>query len=75
MRKEFEELTIHQKMVILAQEMVDKELHLKDSLREFERVFLLIASRKYRGNTTRMAKALGIHRNTLHNRVKLLKVK
>ena len=72
MEKKYEDLTIHQKMVILIQEMVDKELLFKDSQREFEKIYFQIASKKYNGNKTKMAKALGIHRNTLHNRSKVL---
>lgn len=75
MEKKYEDLNIHQKMEILIQEMVDKELHLRDSLREFEKVYIQTASKKYQGNMTRIAKALGIHRNTLHNRAKSVKIK
>lgn len=75
MEKEYKDLSIHQKMEILIQEMVDKELHLRDSLKEFEIIYIQTASKKYQSNMTRMAKALGIHRNTLHNRAKSMKIK
>ena len=74
MSKEFEKLTLHQKMEILIQEMVEKELPLKDSLREFEKIYIESARKKYGGNKTKIAKALGIHRNTLHNLIKSLKI-
>ncbi len=73
MRKS-ENLNIHQKMEILIHEMVEKELPLKDSLREFEKIYIEMALKKYKGNKTQMAKALGIHRNTLHNLSKSLRI-
>lgn len=75
MRKKHEEITIHQKMEILIKELVDKELPLKDALREFEKIYIETASKKYNGNKTKMARALGLHRNTLHNLTKALKIK
>lgn len=74
MKKKYEELTLNQKMKILIQEMVDKGLHLKDSLGEFEKIYIQTASKKYRGNMSKTAKALGVHRNTLHNRAKAVKL-
>lgn len=55
--------------------MVEKELDLKDAMREFEKIYIETASKKYQGNMTKTAKALGVHRNTLRNRVKFLKIK
>jgi len=75
MRKGHEEITIHQKMEILIKELVDKELPLKDALREFEKIYIETAAKKYNGNKTKMARALGLHRNTLHNLTKALKIK
>lgn len=75
MQKEFEEITLHRKMEIIIQELVEKELPIKDALREFEKIYIETAAKKYRGNKTKMAEALGIHRNTLHNLTKTLKIK
>jgi DNA-binding NtrC family response regulator len=75
MSKKYEELTIHQKLESLIGDMVDKEIHLKEALIEFEKIYLETASTKYRGNKSKVAQALGIHRNTLHNRFKALKIK
>ncbi|MHB8095365.1 MAG: helix-turn-helix domain-containing protein [Candidatus Aminicenantales bacterium] len=75
MDKKFDDLNLHQKMEIIIREMVEKELSLKDALVEFEKIFFETASKKYNGNQTKMAKALGLHRNTLHNRARNLKVK
>jgi len=75
MKKEFEGFTIHKKMEILIKELVDKELPIRDTLREFEMIYIETASKKYKGNKTKMAKALGLHRNTLHNLTKALEIK
>lgn len=69
------DLNLHQRMELIVRDMVDKEIPLREALREFEKIFLEQAARKHQGNQTQMAKALGIHRNTLHNRAKILKIK
>ncbi len=74
MQKKSDKITIHRKLEIVIEEMVEKELSLKDVLKEFEKIYIEAASKKYNGNMTKMAKALGIHRNTLHNRAKSLKI-
>ena len=72
MSHEYERLTINAKMKLLAKDLVENELPLRDALREFEKLYILTASKKYNGNKTRMALALGVHRNTLHNLCKSL---
>ncbi len=72
MTKEYRDLSLHQKMSILAQELVEKDLPLKESIKEFEKLFIKSAEKKFHGNKTRMAEAMGIHRNTLHNLYKSL---
>ena len=74
MPKESDKLNIHQQLEIVIEEMVEKELSLKDGLREFEKIYIETVSKKYKGNMTRMSKALGVHRNTLRNRAKSLKI-
>ncbi len=75
MKKESREPTIHEKMVRLIQEMVEKELPLKEAIKEFEKIYIETAADKFNGNKTKMARALNIHRNTLHNLCKALKIK
>ena len=75
MDKKFDLLSIHQKLETLVFEMVEKGVRFRDALKEFQKVFIETAAKKYGGNKTRMADALGIHRNTLHNRAKNLKIK
>ena len=75
MQKKSDKPTIHRKMEIIIEEMVEKELSLKDGLKEFEKIYIETASKKYKGNMTKMSRALGIHRNTLRSRTKSLKIK
>ena len=75
MDKRSSDLNLHQRMELIVKDMVDKEINLKDALREFEKIFFEQTARKHEGNQTKMAKSLGIHRNTLHNRTKLLKIR
>ena len=72
MQKEFREISLHQKMVVLVTELVEKELPIKEALREFEKIYIETAAKKYNGNKTKMADAMGIHRNTFHNLYKAL---
>lgn len=66
--------SIHERMVLLIKEMVEKELPIKEAIKEFEKIYIETASETYNGNKTKMAQALGIHRNTLHNLCKTLKI-
>ena len=75
MSREFEQLNIRQKMVLLIDDMVDKELPLNEALDEFKKIYIEKTSTKYNDVKSRMAEALGIHRNTLNNLVKSLKIK
>ena len=74
MEKKSDKFNIHQKLEIVIDEMVEKELSLKDALEEFEKIYIEKAAKIYKGNMTKMANALGVHRNTLRNRVKSLKI-
>jgi DNA-binding NtrC family response regulator len=74
MEKKFDQLNIHQKLERVIEEMVEKELQLKDVLQEFEKIYIETASKKYKGKMTKIAKALGVHRNTLRYREKSLKI-
>lgn len=74
MQKKSSKPSIHQRLEAVIQEMVEEEINLKDALHEFEKIYIETASKKYGGKMTRMAKALGVHRNTLRNRFRSLKV-
>jgi len=75
MEKKSSPLTIHQKIETLIKETVEREIQYKDALNEFEKIFIETASKKFSGNKSKVAKAIGIHRNTLHSRAKALKIK
>jgi DNA-binding NtrC family response regulator len=75
MDKRSSELNFHQRLELLVRDMVEKDIGLKDALREFEKIFFEQVAKKHEGNKTKMAQSLGIHRNTLHNRAKILKIK
>lgn len=75
MSKEYDSLNIRQKMEVLSKELVEKEISFREGIREFEKVFLEEAAKKYNGNKTKMAKNLGMHRNTLHNLYRTLRIK
>lgn len=53
----------------LVDELVNKGLTLGQARREFERQFIVAALRSHQGNLGGSARSLGIHRNTLRNKV------
>jgi DNA-binding NtrC family response regulator len=75
MDRKFDQLNIHQKIELLIADMIEKEVRFRDAMKEFQKIYIELAAKKYKGNRTKMAKALGLHRNTLHNRAKSLKIK
>jgi DNA-binding protein Fis len=75
MDKKSSEFTIHQKLDLIVKEMVEKEVLFKDALNEFEKIFIETVSKKCQGNKSKMAQAMGVHRNTLRSRAKALKIK
>lgn len=66
--------TIHDELETIIDEMIEKELRLKDAMEEFEKIFIEKTGKKCNGNKTRMAKSLGLHRNTLRNRIQKLRI-
>lgn len=64
---------IKAKMESLIDEMIDGGIRLEDALAEFEKCFILKALERHRGHLSNTAKFLGIHRNTLSNRLKTYK--
>ena len=75
MSREFEHPSLHEKMEVLIRELVEKDISIREAVKEFEKIYIETAAKKYNGNKTRMAKALGVHRNTLHNICKVLKIR
>lgn len=56
----------------LVDELVRQGLPLQQATRQFERHYLLAALRVNDGSVTRSAAALGVHRNTLRNKMEAL---
>ena len=53
-------------------ELVDQGLTLEQARQEFERQFILASLRSNEGNLSRAAGVLGVHRNTLRNKISSL---
>ena len=53
-------------------EMVAGGIRLDEALREFELHFIKQVMREHNGNQSRAAEALGMHRNTLRNKLRRL---
>ena len=58
----------------LVTELVVGGVTLEQAKREFERQYILAALRSHAGNVSRSAQALGVHRNTLRNKVTTLAI-
>ena len=56
----------------LIAEWVNGGIKLNQALREFEKRYITMALKENRGNRSLAARKLGIHRNTLINKVKSL---
>ena len=57
------------RMSDLVEELVSCGLPLSQGVREFEKQYIVESLRQNEGSLTRSAKSLGIHRNTLRNKV------
>ncbi len=75
MAKEFKDLSIREKMEIIAKEMIESNIYLREALSEFEKIFIEIALKIQKGNKFKASKMLGIHRNTLAGKMNSLKIK
>ena len=53
----------------LVAELVRQGISLNQASREFERQYLLAALREHEGSLSRSASSLGVHRNTLRNKM------
>ncbi len=62
---------MNRKLERLVLEMCVQEIPLPVAAREFEKKFLQVILRRCGGNRTRAARLLGIHRNTLANKIAL----
>jgi transcriptional regulator with PAS, ATPase and Fis domain len=65
---------VKQQLEALVVEMVDKGIRFSEAKREFEKRFITRVLQQHRGNLSRAAKDLRIHRNTLGKKISELKV-
>jgi DNA-binding NtrC family response regulator len=60
---------VREKLEALVAEMVERRIYLDEALGEFEKKFIQTALAKTRGNQTKAAEVLGVHRNTLNRKI------
>ena len=60
---------IHGRLLQLVDELVSQGLTLEQARKEFEKQFIVASIRSNDGNLGRSARSLGVHRNTLRNKV------
>lgn len=63
------EQSLNGRLSQIVDELVCRGLTLAQARREFERQFIVAALRTNDGNLCRSARSLGVHRNTLRNKV------
>ena len=61
--------TLNGQLTRLTSELVVRGVTLEQARREFEKQYILAALRSHEGNLSRSAESLGVHRNTLRNKV------
>ena len=57
------------RLIRIVDELVRRGLTLEQARREFEKQFIVATLKSNEGNFSRSAKSLGVHRNTLRNKV------
>jgi len=65
---------VKQQLEALIVEMVDKGIRFSDAKREFEKKFITRVVQQHRGNLSRAARDLKIHRNTLGKKIEEYKI-
>jgi len=65
---------LKQELESLVSQMVDKGILFTDARREFEKRFIARVLQRHRGNLSRAAKDLRIHRNTLGKKIEEYKL-
>jgi transcriptional regulator with PAS, ATPase and Fis domain len=60
---------VRDKLDALIGEMIDKGIRFTEARREFEKRFIASMLLRHKGNLSRAAKALRIHRNTLSKKI------
>jgi transcriptional regulator with PAS, ATPase and Fis domain len=60
---------VKQQLEVLITEMIDKGILFNEARREFEKRFIARVLQRHKGNLSRAAKDLRMHRNTLGKKV------
>jgi DNA-binding NtrC family response regulator len=60
---------VKEKLETLVAEMIDRRIFFDEAVAEFEKRFIQAALARNRGNKTRAAETLGLHRNTLSRKI------
>ncbi|MBL8112494.1 MAG: hypothetical protein JNK60_06390 [Acidobacteria bacterium] len=68
-------MTIDGQLQRIIDELISKGIPLETAKKEFERKYVSAAVSKASGNMGRAARSLGIHRNTLRNKISLLNIR
>ena len=68
------EATLNGKLCQIVDELVRRGVTLEQARKEFEKQFILASLRSNDGSVGRSAKSLGVHRNTLRNKVHRLDI-
>jgi DNA-binding protein Fis len=67
-------LRLKERLDILCKEMIDKGILFTEAMNQFEKCFIAEVMRRNNGNLIRAAGILGIHRNTLSQKVHRRKI-
>ncbi len=66
-------MTIDERLRVIAAELLDAGITLPQACEEFERKYIDEALKKTRANVTQASKKLGVHRNTLHLKLRIMR--
>jgi len=73
-QNQLKETLVKEKLESLVAEMIERRIYLDEALDEFEKRFIQTALTQTRGNQTKAAAVLGVHRNTLNRKIGLHKL-
>jgi len=65
---------VKEKLESLVSEMIERHIYLDEALNEFEKRFIQTALTQTKGNQTKAAEVLGVHRNTLNRKIAIHKL-
>jgi DNA-binding protein Fis len=69
-----ESAIVKDQLETLVGQMVDRGIHFDEAIVEFEKRYIKRVLETSKGNQSRAAKLLGIHRNTLSRKIDLYKI-